>query len=44
MVIEGSEIKVGILDPLGANIEPGPEMYLNLLNDLSKNLTGCLSL
>jgi len=43
-VIEGSEIKVGILDPLGANIEPGPEMYLNLLNDLSKNLTGCLSL
>lgn len=41
-VIEGSDTKVGILDPLGTDIKSGPNMYINLLKDIAKNLTACL--
>ncbi len=41
-VIEGSNAKSGILDPLGVGLENGPELYINLLRNLAKNLKKCL--
>lgn len=41
-VIEGSSAKSGVLDPLGAGLEPGPRAYLQLLRNLSTGLKSCL--
>lgn len=41
-VIEGTEARTGILDPLGASLQPGPDAYFVLMNNLSKSLKGCL--
>ena len=41
-IIEGTNTKRGVLDPLGANLKDGPELYINLLRDLAKNLKKCL--
>ena len=41
-VIEDTNVKVGLLDPLGAALKPGPNMYNNLLKDISENLKTCL--
>ncbi len=37
-VIEGSNAKTGILDPLGADLPNGPNSYFILLNRLAENL------
>lgn len=41
-VIEDTNTKVGVLDPLGADIKPGKEMYTNLLRNIANNLKACL--
>jgi zinc transport system substrate-binding protein len=41
-VIEGSTAKTGVLDPLGADLEPGPGAYRRLLLNLAANLRACL--
>ena len=41
-VIEDTNVKVGTLDPLGADLESGPNMYVDLLENLSNNLVDCL--
>ena len=41
-VIEDTETKVGVLDPLGADIDSGPEMYTKLLKNIAENLKACL--
>ena len=41
-VIEGTDIKVGILDPLGVDIKSGPDMYISLLKNIAENLNACL--
>lgn len=41
-VIEGSDAKVGVLDPLGASIEPGPGHYPATIRALSRGLLECL--
>ncbi|MET0092442.1 MAG: zinc ABC transporter substrate-binding protein [Sedimenticola sp.] len=43
MLIEGSNAKSGVLDPLGAELTPGPEAYFKLLHNLASSLTQCLS-
>ena len=40
-VMDGSEAKTGILDPLGAGLEPGAKLYPELIRNLSKALTNC---
>ena len=40
-VIDGSEAKTGILDPLGAGLQPGAKLYPELIRNLSKALTNC---
>ena len=39
---EDTRARVGVLDPLGADLEPGPELYPRLMRDLAQSLTGCL--
>lgn len=41
-VLEGTKAKTGVLDPLGAELEDGQELYPQLLRNLAKSLTGCL--
>ncbi|MGU3577165.1 zinc ABC transporter substrate-binding protein [Brucellaceae bacterium C25G] len=42
-VIEGTSAKTGVLDPLGAELEDGPQLYLNLLRNLGASLKTCLN-
>ena len=41
-VVEGSQPKRGVLDPLWAEIPDGPDLYFTLLENLGANLAGCL--
>lgn len=41
-VIEGTDIKSAVLDPLGAELAAGEELYFRLLRNLAKNLKSCL--
>jgi len=40
---EGTGARIGVLDPLGADLEPGPALYPALIEDLAQNLADCLS-
>ena len=41
-VMDGTDAATGVLDPLGADIEPGPRMYPQLLRNLASVLADCL--
>jgi zinc transport system substrate-binding protein len=41
-VIEGTNARKGVLDPLGAAIDAGPDQYFELLNSLAASLSDCL--
>jgi zinc transport system substrate-binding protein len=41
-VTEGLDVKVGEIDPLGAAIPEGPEMYFTLLKDIANTWKPCL--
>jgi zinc transport system substrate-binding protein len=41
-VIEGTSAKKGVLDPLGAALNDGPDQYFQLMNGLADSLVGCL--
>ena len=41
-IVEGTGAKTGILDPLGAALEPGPGAYFALLRGLARALRDCL--
>lgn len=41
-VFRGSDAKTGVMDPLGADLEPGKDLYPQLLRNLASSLTGCL--
>ncbi|MCH7832826.1 MAG: zinc ABC transporter substrate-binding protein [Proteobacteria bacterium] len=41
-LIEGSKARIGILDPLGAGLKPGPGLYGELMEGLARSLKGCL--
>jgi zinc transport system substrate-binding protein len=42
-VAEGTGARIGVLDPLGAGIEPGPGLYAAILRGLAHGLADCLS-
>jgi len=42
-VIEGTDAKTGALDPLGAELKDGPDLYPQLIRNLADSLKGCLS-
>ncbi|MDA0185998.1 MAG: zinc ABC transporter substrate-binding protein [Proteobacteria bacterium] len=41
-VMDGSEANTGVLDPLGSDLEPGPDLYGNVLRNLATALADCL--
>ncbi|PPJ46463.1 zinc ABC transporter substrate-binding protein [Rhizobium sp. KAs_5_22] len=43
VVTEGTDAKAGTLDPEGGALEAGPALYPELMHNLAKSLTDCLS-
>jgi zinc transport system substrate-binding protein len=41
-VVEGTSANKGVLDPLGAALEDGPDLYFQLMNGLVDSLVECL--
>lgn len=41
-IVEGTDLRPGVLDPLGANLEPGPNLYFTLMRNMAEALRGCL--
>ena len=41
-IIQGTTARSGVLDPLGATIEDGPELYFTLIRNMAKSLKECL--
>ncbi len=42
VVVEGSSARIATIDPLGANIEDGPELYFVLIDKLADSFIDCL--
>ena len=42
-VIDGTPARSAVLDPLGAALTPGPELYGALMRELSRSLVACLA-
>ena len=43
-IIEGTGARVGVLDPEGINLAPGPDLYFTLMRTLAADLTRCLTM
>ncbi len=41
-LIEGTGARLGVLDPLGVNLEPGPGLYGELMKNMARSLVECL--
>lgn len=41
-ITENTDAGTGVLDPLGANIKDGPELYFTLIRNMAKSLKECL--
>ncbi len=42
-VREGTGARSGVLDPIGADLEPGADLYFNLLRGLADDMRACLA-
>ncbi|WP_417584071.1 zinc ABC transporter substrate-binding protein ZnuA [Pelagibacterium sp.] len=42
-IAEGTGARIGTLDPLGADIADGPELYFTLIETMASNLIDCLA-
>ena len=42
-VLAGTNAKTGVIDPLGSSLEPGPNLYTELMYGMAAALLGCLS-
>lgn len=42
VAIEGTSARTAILDPLGATLDDGPELYFDLIRDLATSMNNCL--
>ena len=40
-VAKDMDIKTGVLDPLGATLNPGKDLYFDLIRNMSKSFKGC---
>jgi zinc transport system substrate-binding protein len=41
-VLDGTDAKTGIVDPLGSDLEPGSSLYPELIRNLSTALASCM--
>lgn len=42
-VARGSDVRIGVLDPIGADVPPGPDAYAQLMWNIANSLVDCLS-
>ncbi len=42
VLLEGTQVRRGELDPVGASLAPGPDAYVQLLHNMAKSLQSCL--
>lgn len=42
-VVEGSTARTGVLDAEGLDLEPGPDLYFQLMRGLARNMRACLT-
>jgi zinc transport system substrate-binding protein len=42
-ITENTDARTGVLDPLGAAIDSGPQQYFTLIRNMAKSLKDCLS-
>jgi zinc transport system substrate-binding protein len=42
-LLEGADVRSGTLDPIGASLPPGPDLYPDLLRNLADDLLACLT-
>ncbi len=42
-IAKTNKINIGLLDPIGYDVEAGKEAYLKILHNMTKNLTKCLA-
>lgn len=43
VIIEGTAARIGVLDPLGADLEDGPGLYFTLMRNMANAMQHCLS-
>lgn len=43
VVIEGTDAQSGVLDPLGSDLEDGPDLYFDLIRNLARSMRDCLA-
>ena len=43
VIVEGTQARTGTVDPLGAAIEDGPELYFTLLRNMASSFKDCLA-
>jgi len=43
VITEGTSARLGTVDPLGAALDSGPDLYFTLLNDMATSFTDCLA-
>lgn len=41
-VLEGTNVRSGTLDPVGTTLEPGPDLYFQLMRNLASGFQSCL--
>ncbi|MDE0060698.1 MAG: zinc ABC transporter substrate-binding protein [Defluviicoccus sp.] len=41
-VVEGSDVRTAVLDPVGADTVPGPDAWIEIMRGLGDAMTGCL--
>ncbi len=42
-ITDGTSVRHGVLDPLGAALPPGPDLWFEVMHALADNLTSCLT-
>lgn len=42
-VVRGTDARIGTLDPIGADLPPGPDAYPQLMRNLTRSLLDCLA-
>ena len=42
-IVEGTEIRSGTVDPLGVDVESGPELYFAVLRNMAASFRDCLA-
>lgn len=43
IIVAGTSARAGVLDPLGAGLPEGPSLYFDLMREMAKTITTCLS-